>query len=1152
MKKINSRLVLFRRLKSVLLKQRVVLFLAGLLATTSVVILTSVGLSFLANVIILPVWLKVALLLLSGILSLFFFTRFAMARLFDGNVETVAVRLESKYPDLKGRLIAAIQFARMQATPGYSAELMALTEKQALQKAGLVNFNEVLTFHPLLKTGRLFLLAGALAAVLVMAMPGLFSYSYEVYSHPTTEIAPPLGYKVVPTPGSTEWVKYRDIEIGAAIFGDRLPKKATIYHRLVGGSWQRSEADLRTKKSFLTDSGDSVTVGITLRQISRSFDYYVEAGRVKTEVQKIDVVDRPRVIGIKLSIFYPDYTELPPTVIDENNGSFSALVGSRVNMEVETNLPVQQAELVFADTSRTPLKIVGKSAETSLLLQSSLLVEKSRSYHIRLVDHLGEQNPDPIEYYITAVPDEYPSIDVLRPGYNVNLNDEMVLPLMVRIFDDFGFTSLVLKYSVVSRGRQSEENVAVLHFSDRIKTEGDVEFNWDMDQLNLYPGDYVVYYFEVADNDKISGPKLTRSRQYIARLPSLDELIAEVEAESSQRITRTEQLYRQGKELAQRLKNVARKIKAQSKEAQKAEWQHQKELESIADKNMELVDKIEEMARQMENSVDKLAENSLMSREIMEKLAQIQKLFEEVATPEMKEAQRRLMEALKNMDPAELQKAMNDFEMSQEELLKRLERTLALLKKMQLEQKMEAMVRKAEQLVEGQQEMNEKTQSSPKEGLPPLAEPEDELRSSLEDLKKETEELAELAKEASMETSPEVQTFRDAIEKTDADQNMGNMSQALSDKQKSEAGKQGKTALSKLSEMLDQMQQQLLALKGGQEDEIQKAMRMAIDDANYLSHKQEDLLQRAAAVDPRSVVLREMAATQQDLASSCSGLKNRITELGKQSPFIAAELQKLVTDAISNMEQAMEGFDCKQGAPAIRNQREAMVNLNRAAIRMMESLDQQKQCNKGGNCDKSLSKLQSLCNKQNQLNQKTKQCNNPSNQCDNPSLNPNGVPKFRQELQRLAGEQGSIRKSLEELNAEFGNSRQILGRLDDIAKEMKGVEEDLADGEIGEETAQRQLRIYSRMLQAARSLQRKDFSEQRRATTAEEQPYFVPPALPTDIFSDRVNLEDRLRRFLGDNYPPQYEEQIKAYFKALLQAESALNNLSQPVESPSQ
>jgi hypothetical protein len=231
------------------------------------------------------------------------------------------------------------------------------------------------------------------------------------------------------------------------------------------------------------------------------------------------------------------------------------------------------------------------------------------------------------------------------------------------------------------------------------------------------------------------------------------------------------------------------------------------------------------------------------------------------------------------------------------------------------------------------------------------------------------------------------------------------------------------------------------------------------------------------------------------------------------------------------MEMAVDGFDSKRGTPAMQGQREAMVNLNRAALRMMESLQQQKQCQNGTNCNKNMSMMQSLCNKQSQLNQRTKQCMNPK-------PGENGMPSGRDQLQRLAGEQGAIRKSLEQLNAEFGDSRQILGRLGDIAREMKQVEEDLAEGDVGEETAQRQLRIYSRMLQAARSLQRKDFTEQRRATTAETQPYYVPPALPADIFNDRMDLEDRLRQFLGDNYPPQYEEQIKAYFKALLQARS--------------
>jgi hypothetical protein len=531
----------------------------GIITTLIALVVTSVLLSLLAGLMVLPVWLKVSLLVLASTLAGYLFVRYGLIRLWRGNIDSMAVRLEDKHPELKGRLIAAIQFARMQKSPGYSAELMAMTEQQALARSARLNFGEAVSLYPVLRAGRVFAVAAVLAVAMLLLAPGLFTYSYEVYSHPTEEIAPPLGYRLVPFPGSVEWVKYRDIEIGAVLYGDRFPDEAAIHYRLVGGSWQQTRIDLSKVNRTTWGQSDSTRVATRLRQINRSFDYYVEAGRLKTEVQKVDVVDRPRVEGIKLSIFYPEYTELPPTVIDENNGSFSAVVGSRVNMQLETNLPVQAAELVFSDSSRAPMKVAGKSAETALR------VDSSRAYYVRLTDHLGEENPDPIEYYMTAIPDEFPSIDVLSPGFDVNLSDEMLLPLKVRIFDDFGFSSLVLKYTLYSQRQMSDEHVAVLHFSDRIKTEGDVSFNWDMDQFSLYPGDYVIYRFEVADNDRISGPKVTATRQFVARLPSLEEIIAETEAESAQRIDRTENLLKSGREIAERMKNVARKLQAQQK-----------------------------------------------------------------------------------------------------------------------------------------------------------------------------------------------------------------------------------------------------------------------------------------------------------------------------------------------------------------------------------------------------------------------------------------------------------------------------------------------------------------------------------------------------------------------------------------------------------
>lgn len=74
------------------------------------------------------------------------------------------------------------------------------------------------------------------------------------------------------------------------------------------------------------------------------------------------------------------------------------------------------------------------------------------------------------------------------------------------------------------------------------------------------PSDYVAYYFELADNDAVSGPKISKSRTYIARLPSLEEIIAQTEAEYNQNVDQTEEYLRQHRDLSERLKNIARKF----------------------------------------------------------------------------------------------------------------------------------------------------------------------------------------------------------------------------------------------------------------------------------------------------------------------------------------------------------------------------------------------------------------------------------------------------------------------------------------------------------------------------------------------------------------------------------------------------------------
>jgi len=138
-------------------------------------------------------------------------------------------------------------------------------------------------------------------------------------------------------------------------------------------------------------------------------------------------------------------------------------------------------------------------------------------------------------------------------------------------------------------------------------------------------------------------------------------------------------------------------------------------------------------------------------------------------------------------------------------------------------------------------------------------------------------------------------------------------------------------------------------------------------------------------------------------------------------------------------------------------------------------------------------------------------------------------------MRRLAGEQGAIRKSLMELQNEFGNSREVLGRLDDIAEDMKKVADALAEGQVGQETVDRQLKIYSRMLDATKTMQRKDFTDQRKAAIGEDVLRNSPSSLSGNQLKGGLDIEDRLRKFLDEKYPDEYEQHIRAYFKALLE-----------------
>lgn len=160
-------------------------------------------------------------------------------------------------------------------------------------------------------------------------------------------------------------------------------------------------------------------------------------------------------------------------------------------------------------TRELPLQIKGKS------LQGSLVLFQSQKYQILAEDPLGFQN-SPIHYDLRVLPDRFPTVELLKPTEDLEINGDETIALDFSARDDFGIQEVTLVVKVGDR----EERLP-------IRKEGNESliarqrYHWDVGGLALREGEEATYYLEVLDNDSISGPKMGASKALRLRLKNL-------------------------------------------------------------------------------------------------------------------------------------------------------------------------------------------------------------------------------------------------------------------------------------------------------------------------------------------------------------------------------------------------------------------------------------------------------------------------------------------------------------------------------------------------------------------------------------------------------------------------------------------------------
>jgi hypothetical protein len=1039
------------------------------------------------------------------------------------DVKEISLEAGNVFPELKDRLRNAIELLSDESNPNkyHSEELARAYIEQIFAKASRHDITSALRYRSETNAKFSFLTSFVVGLVLFLIFPSQMPSALAEVFNFTKKI--PSAYSIEVLPGDILLSRGDTLKIKTAlglITGRKLPSYVVMSERY------NNERDFEEHQ--INKSADGKYY-FQLPDVRSSLKYFVTAGDQDTREYNVDVEDLPIVQSFHVILVYPSYTKKAVETLQDNIGDFSALVGTRAEFTLRTNKELKSAWLLINDSTKKAFNVSGKNAD------GELVISRTIKYKLSLLDEDSLQNRDPIVYAVQAVNDEYPTCEITYPGKDVDLSRDMQLPLRIGISDDYGFTKLLIEYKLVSsKYVQPEKDYHSIEIQLPTKDAGDqdISYMWDLTSLNLVPEDVISYHAKVFDNDFVDGPKATSSTEYQIRLPSLDEVFASTGSEHSDLISKTENALDNSNDLRQQLDKLSNEMKTTT---QQMSWERQKKMQNTLQKYENLQKQVDSVRNQAESMTQNMLENKILSPQTLEKYLELQKALEEINSPEFQDALKKLQQAIQSLNPEQMPQAMQNFQVNEEQLRQSIERTLSLIKRVEIEQKFDELQKRVEQMMAQQQNLQKSTAESDSTGLTnrqQLSENQTELRRELSNTKDAMSDLKNRMNEFANEMPiQKIDQANQQLEQSKAEQKMQNSAQELSQGQFSQAQssqQQISSALKDFQKTLSDAQKEMLQ---NQQKETVNAMLKAQQNLLEISKKQEKLRNQSSQLMPNSAESRQLADRQNELMQELNYTTQQMMQLSNKSFAVTPQMGRQIGEAYSQMQHALNDLQERSGqSSAAESESQAMGSMNQAAMSIQSTLQAMMNGQGSGGFMSLMQQLQQLTEQQEGLNALTRK------------LGEGGTISMEQqaELSRIAAQQEVIHKSLEQLaqeaqqSAAIGEQDKVLGNLDQIANDMKDVVKDLQNNDIKPETIQRQQKILSRMLDASRSINKQDYDNNRQSTPGKNVAGKSPAEL--NLTNSNSEQDQELLKLIRQNFPPQYQKVILRYYQLLKKA----------------
>ena len=489
-------------------------------------------------------------------------------------------------------------------------------------------------------------------------------------------------------------------------------------------------------------------------------------------------------------------------------------------------------------------------------------------------------------------------------------------------------------------------------------------------------------------------------------------------------------------------------------------------------------------------------------------------------TDEMKELLKQIQELREELKDSELKNKTQELNYSYKEMEDQLDRNLELLKRFEVESKVERLANDLNKLAEEQQNLSESIPKN-KEERGDISE---QTKKNAEEFQKIMDEYQEnLKKNKELKSPLNLSDFEK--QEQDVNESFEKLDESIPSENKKSVKEQMQNNSQQMQKIAEQMQEDIQDNSMSMSQENAEDLKQILENTLSFSFSQEDIYTKLSKTYTNNPQYQNVIKDQNQLISDFSIIRDSLNALAARTPQISSMVLQELQNIDKYSKHMETSFQSNSRRAILTDQRNILVSVNKLSLLLDEIMQQmQDQMKNSSSSSSSKSKkgkgspgFKSFKEQQENLK---KQMEQMLEQMKSGKSMGKGQKK---QLAEFLAEQEMFQQKLQDLMNSGQLSPQTQKLLKDIQHKNEQNQMDIINSRINKQTLKRQQDIVTRLLEAEKSENKREFDEKRKSNEATD----FPISNPQDYFED-------VKEEKGINEQLQYKQiKMKSYFNTI-------------------